>query len=184
MMLEVRFHGRAGQGIVTAAELLAVAAGFEGRHSQAFPMFGSEKRGPPVTGFCRISDEPIEIHEQIYRPDIVLVSDSTIMDTVDVAAGLKPQGIALINTSKKPAELGLKLSGGQKLLTVDGTDIAIKYFKKPITNTVMLGALSKATKIVGLDALKKAIQQRFKGETAKHNIDAITECYQNMVVSQ
>lgn len=183
-MQEIRFHGRAGQGIVTAAELLAVAAGFENKHSQAFPMFGSEKRGPPVTGFCRISDEPIEIHEQIYKPDIVLVADATIMDIVDVAAGLKPNGVVLINTAKKPAELGLKMEKGQRLLTVDGTDIAIKYFKKPITNTVMLGALSKATKIVGLDALKKAINQRFTGEPAKHNINAIQECYDDLVVSE
>ncbi|MFH1107381.1 MAG: 2-oxoacid:acceptor oxidoreductase family protein [Candidatus Micrarchaeota archaeon] len=182
--MEVRFHGRAGQGIVTAAELLAVAAGFEGKHSQAFPFFGSEKRGPPVAGFCRISDQPIEIHEQIYRPDIVIVADETIMDAVDVAAGLKPEGIVLINTSKKPAEMALKLAAGQRLWTVDGTDIAIKYFKKPITNTVMLGALSKATGIIGLEALKKAILQRFGGEAAKHNIDAVTECYNDLVVSQ
>lgn len=182
MMLEVRFHGRAGQGIVTAAELLAVAAGFEGRHSQAFPMFGSEKRGPPVTGFCRISDEPIEIHEQIYKPDVVVVADATVMDVVDVAAGLKPKGIVLVNTGKTAGELGLSLSDGQKVLTVDGTDIAIKYFKKPITNTVMLGALAKATKIVGLEALKKAIRQRFKGEAAQQNIDAITECFNDVVV--
>ncbi|MFH1200526.1 MAG: 2-oxoacid:acceptor oxidoreductase family protein [Candidatus Micrarchaeota archaeon] len=184
MLTEIRLHGRAGQGIVTAAELLAVAAGFEGRHSQAFPFFGSEKRGPPVAGYCRISDAPIEIHEQVYNPDIVIVCDDTILDIIDVASGLKPNGVVLINTSKKPSELGIKISGGQKLLAVNGTDIAIKYFRKPITNTVMLGALSKATGIVGLEALKKAIMQRFSGEPAKHNIDAITECFNDLVATQ
>src|SRR3989338_2300346 len=107
-MKEIRLHGRAGQGMVTGAELIALAANYEGKHSQAFPFFGSEKRGPPVEAYCRIDEKPITIHEEIAEPDIVIVGDSSIMDVVDVCAGLKPNGIVIVNTSRTPKELGLK----------------------------------------------------------------------------
>jgi len=175
-MIEVRFHGRAGQGIVTAAELLAHAVAKEGKFSQAFPVFGSEKRGPPLASFCRIDDKPIKLHEQIYEPDIVVVADDSILDAVDVCAGLKKDGILIINTKRPVRELGLKLSG-QKIFAVDGNEIALRTFGKLIVNTVMLGALAKATGIVKIESIKKAIAERFPPKIAEPNNAVIEECF-------
>ena len=176
-MLEVRFHGRAGQGIVTAAELLAEAAAMEGKYSQAFPFFGSEKRGPPVTSYCRIDSQPITIHEEIKNPDLVIVAEPSVLAEVEVDAGLKENGELIVNSSKPKEEINLN---GHSFSVVNGTDIALKYFKKPITNTVMLGALCKLTKIVKLDSVKKAISNRFPEKIAALNIKAIQECYDSI----
>ncbi|MEK6942411.1 MAG: 2-oxoacid:acceptor oxidoreductase family protein [archaeon] len=180
-MIELRFHGRAGQGMVTAAELLATAAHLEGKHSQAFPIFGSEKRGPPVTSFCRISSGPILIHEEISEPDIVVVADASILDTVDVAAGLKPNGIIIVNSNKPEVLLGIR---AKNVFTIDGTEIAIKNLKKPIINTVILGALVKATGIVKLESIKKALEVKFAGnfsqEIIEANLKTIQECFDKM----
>lgn len=173
-MLEVRFHGRAGQGIVTAAELLAEAAGMEGHYSQAFPFFGSEKRGPPVTSYCRLDAKPIVIHEEIETPDIVVVAEPSVMNEVHVEAGLKKDGILIVNSTKSLSELKLN---AKHVFVVDGTSIALKHLKKPITNTVMLGALCKITNIAKLEHVEKAIQKRFPEKIALPNIEAIRECY-------
>lgn len=175
-MVEIRFHGRAGQGIVTAAELLAHAVAKEGKFSQAFPFFGSEKRGPPVASFCRIDDKPIKLHEQIYEPDFVVVADDSILDSVDVCAGLKKNGILIINTNRRVKDLGLKISG-QKVFAVDGNEIAYRTFNKLIVNTIMLGALAKATGIVKIDSIKKAIDGEFPQKIAEPNKLVISECY-------
>ncbi len=175
-MIEVRFHGRAGQGIVTAAELLAHAVAMEEKFSQAFPFFGSEKRGPPVASFCRIDDKPIKLHEQIYEPDIVVVADASIFDAVDVCAGLKKNGTLIINTNKSIKELGLTLSG-QKVFAVDGNEIAMRTFNRLIVNTVMLGALAKATGIVKIDSIKKAIDEKFSQKIAEPNKAVVSECF-------
>jgi 2-oxoacid:acceptor oxidoreductase gamma subunit (pyruvate/2-ketoisovalerate family) len=177
-MKEIRLHGRAGQGMVTGAELIAYAASLEGKYSQAFPFFGSEKRGPPVEAYCRIDDKPITIHEEIAEPDVVVVGDPSILEAVDVCAGLKPEGILIVNSSKKPEELGLK---AKRIFTVDGTEVALKNFKKLILNTVMLGAFCKVTGIVKLDSIKKAIQANFTGKLPESvitaNINAVQETY-------
>jgi len=180
-MIAVRFHGRAGQGMVTASELLAIAAGMEGKHSQALPVFGSEKRGPPVTSFCRIREKPITIHEIITKPDIVVVADPSILESVDVTAGLDKNGIIIVNTTKTKKELKLN---AKHILTIDGTRIALKNLKRPITNTVMLGALVKVTGIIKLESIKMALKEKFANKFSKEMIDAniltIQECYDKM----
>lgn len=170
-MLSIVFHGRGGQGAVTAAELLAVAASYEGKSSQAFPVFGVERRGAPVTAFCRIDDKPIRVHQQIYEPDIVVVLDKTLIDVVDVCKGLKEDGTVIVNSKEKP---NVK---AKNVYFVDATEIALKHIGAAITNTAMLGAFSKATGVVKLDSVKKAIGERFDGETAEKNKAAIEECY-------
>jgi 2-oxoisovalerate/pyruvate ferredoxin oxidoreductase gamma subunit len=152
--------------MVTAAELTAAAAGMEGKYAQAFPFFGSEKRGPPVVAFCRISDSPITTHLQIHQPDIVVVADHTIMGCVNVEAGLTKGGTVVINTRKTPKELGVKT---ENAFTVDGTGLAVETLGKPITNTVVLGAMVKATGIVKLDNVEKAIKAEFKGPMGEKN---------------
>lgn len=176
-MTEVRFHGRAGQGIVSAAELLAEACAMEGKYSQAFPFFGSEKRGPPVTSYCRIENQPVTIHEEIEEPDIVVVAEPSVLNEVPVDAGLKKGGILIVNSTHAKESLNLK---ADHLFVVNGTDIAIKHLKKPITNTVMLGALCKITGIAKLENVKKAIANRFPEKIAQPNIEAIQECFDSV----
>ena len=178
MLAEIRFHGRAGQGMVTAAELLASAAGAEGKYSQAFPVFGSEKRGPPVMSFCRISDSPITIYDQVSEPDIVVVADPSVLSSVNVAAGLKRGGIVIANCSCKASELGIP---DAKVYVVDGTKIALEHLKRPIFNTVMLGAFIKITGLVKMESMEKAIREEFgeKDKTiADKNIEVIRTCYE------
>ncbi|AJF59828.1 MAG: 2-oxoacid:acceptor oxidoreductase family protein [Candidatus Diapherotrites archaeon] len=177
-MKEIRFHGRAGQGMVTAAVIVANAVSLEGKYSQAFPFFGSEKRGPPVTSYCRIDDKPINIHEEIDRPDIVVVADASTLKEVDVCAGLKENGIVIINTNRKPEQLKLK---AKRVFTIDGTGIALKHLGKPITNTVMLGALLKVTGIAKLENALKALEKQFGSKLSKEMVEknkkVVVECY-------
>ncbi|HZX34038.1 MAG TPA: 2-oxoacid:acceptor oxidoreductase family protein [archaeon] len=185
-MKEIRLHGRAGQGMVTGAELIALAANYEGKYSQAFPFFGSEKRGPPVEAYCRISEEPITIHEEISEPDIVVVADASIMDAVDVCSGLKKDGIVIVNSQKKPEELKLK---AKRVFTVDATEVALRLFNgKLIYNTVMLGAFCKVTDTVKLESVKRAINaklsEKFSKAVVDSNIVAIQEVYDKMNVEK
>ncbi len=168
-MKEIRLHARAGHGMVTGAELLALAANHEGKYSQAFPFFGSEKRGPPVEAYCRVDDKPIRIHEEISEPDIVIVGDPSIMDVVDVCSGLRPNGIVIVNSVKKPEELGL---AAKRVFTVAGTEVALKHFGKPIFNTVMLGAFCRVTDVVKLESVKWAIKESFAKKFPQALIDA------------
>ena len=164
--------------MVTGANLLALAANYEGKHSQAFPFFGSEKRGPPVEAYTRIDDKPINLYEEIAEPDIVVVGDSSIMDAVDVCAGLKKDGIVIVNTNKKPEDLKLK---AKRVFTVNATEVALKHFHKLILNTVMLGAVCKVTGIVKLESVKKAIAEalgeKIPQKVLDANIAAIQEVY-------
>ena len=166
-MIEIRIHGRGGQGAVTAAQLLAIAAFHDGKYAQAFPFFGVERRGAPATSFVRIDDKPINVREQIYNPDYVIVFDPSLIELVDAKKGVK-QGI-LVNTNKK-----IQGCYGQDL-----TDKAIKIFGKPIINTLVLGMFAGRTGLVSLESLKKAIDQRFssKGNLAELNKKAIEEAY-------
>ena len=177
-MKEIRLHGRGGQGSVTAAEMIAVAAFEDKRFSQAFPAFGVERRGAPVMAFARIADTPIRIRSQIYEPDYVIVQDVTLLDVVDVAAGLKPTGKIIINTDR-PKE-NLKLKTDAEVITIDATKIAMEILGRPIVNTIMLGAFSRASKEVGLASLNKAISERFKGELGKKNLLAIRTAYEGV----
>lgn len=174
-MIEIRLHARAGQGMVTAAEIIAQAANVEGKHSQAFPFFGSEKRGPPVTSYVRVDEKPIHLYEEIFEPDIVVVAEPSVLHEVDVCKGLKDTGFVLVNTDKTAEEL--KLSA-KRVYTINGTDIAMKHLGSKITNTVMLGAFVKASKIVKLDSVKKALVQKFTNKFPQKVIDANLLCIQ------
>lgn len=159
-MYEVRFHGRGGQGSVTAANTLADAAFREGKDVQAFPMFGVERRGAPVTAFTRIDNKPIDIKIQIYEPDVVVVLDTSLLEVVDVASGLKPGGIVILNSSKDPERFDF---GDAKIYTVDATAIAVENGlgteTNPIVNTAILGAYSKVVGNVKMDSIFKAIEE-------------------------
>ncbi|MFH1285704.1 MAG: pyruvate ferredoxin oxidoreductase subunit gamma [Candidatus Micrarchaeota archaeon] len=174
-MIEVRFHGRGGQGAVTAAELLAVAVGEGGKRSQAFPFFGVERRGAPVMSFCRIDEKPIRLHQQVYEPDYVVVLDNTLIEggTVDVCSGLKKNGVVIINSncSKEAFKLPTK-----NIYTVDATSIALKHFGRALVNTAMLGAFAKVYGLK-LEAVKRAISEHFPKELAEKNMRAVEECF-------
>ena len=174
-MIEIRFHGRGGQGAVTAAEILAQAVFEEDKYTQAFPSFGVERRGAPVTAFTRISDEPIRRRYQIYEPQYVVVLDEGLANVVNVTSGLKEDGKLLINT-----ETGvLPNIDESKIITdkVDATQIALDFIGKNIVNTIMLGFLSAKTGVVSIDSLLKVIDQTFKGKVAKANLEATEYIY-------
>ena len=179
-MIEIRLHGRGGQGVVTAAELLAISAFLDGKFTQAFPTFGSERMGAPVASFVRISDKSIRVRSQIYEPDYVIVQDATLIGSVDVFLGLKKNGLVIINTEKQPSEL--KLKGVKNVKTVPATKIAIEILGRPIPNTVLLGAFAGLTGLVSMDGIKKAIKERFKAEVVEKNILAAEKAYKMMKI--
>jgi pyruvate ferredoxin oxidoreductase gamma subunit len=174
-MIEIRIHGRGGQGSVTAAELLAVAAFDDGREAQAFPAFGVERRGAPVQAFCRISDGPIRIRSQIYTPDYVVVQDPTLMETVHVLAGLRPEGTVIINTERSPTELGLETQA--RVVTAPATRIALEELGRPIMNTAIMGAFSGASGAISFDAIERSIRHRFPEELGDRNVRAARRAY-------
>lgn len=172
-MLQVRFHGRGGQGVVTTAELLSVAAFREGRHSQAFPVFGSERTGAPVMAFCRIDDAPIRTHDPITEPDALVIQDPTLLHQVDVFSGVADGGLVLVNTQKSLAELGLdELAGRLRIVTAPATDLAREHLGRPLPGTALLGALAAITGAVSLEALADAIRERFSGASGDGNVAA------------
>lgn len=175
-MIEVRLHGRGGQGAVTSAELLALAAINEGKYAQAFPSFGPERRGAPVVAFCRIDDKPIKIRSAIYQPDLVMVLDPSILRLVNVASGLKENGILVTNTKYSGKEIKKELGIKYALGTVNATQIALEELGLPITNTTMLGALLRAREIVPFDSLINPLKKRF-GRIAEKNIKVFTRAY-------
>jgi len=170
-MLEIRWHGRGGQGAVTSVELLSLAAIEEEKYAQGFPSFGPERRGAPVTAFNRVDDKQIKIRSGIYHPDVVVVLDESLVALVDVAEGLKPTGILLVNTTKTLAELKKNIKFSGKIATCDATGIAWKELGVPITNTTMLGALLKVTGVVKIDSLDNPVKERF-GRIAQKNMSA------------
>jgi len=166
---ELRIHGRGGQGSVTAAELIAVAAFDGGVFSQAFPAFGVERRGAPVQAFVRFDDKKIRKRSQVYEPDYIIVQDSTLIKDVNVFQGVKKGGIVIINTEKKP---DYQIPDGVRLITIDATSIALKALGVPITNTTLMGAFAAATGEIKFSALENALKHRFPGEMATKNIAA------------
>mgnify|MGYP000268174864 CR=1 FL=1 len=178
-MLEIRIHGRGGQGAVTTGQILAIAAFYDKKECQTFPNFGVERTGAPVEAFARISDEKINVRSRIYNPDIVIVLEPSLLEVVNVTKGLKKGGTIIVNTNKSNDEIGIK--GNFKVHTVDATTIALSIFSKPIVNTPMLGAVSAITGVVTLKSLKKAVDDRFlhtKGrKIAELNKKAIEEVY-------
>jgi len=158
-MHEIRIHGRGGQGAVTTGQLMAIAAFHDGKYSQSFPVFGVERAGAPVAAFTRIDKKPVRIRSEVYNPDIVVVLDPSLMETVDVTKGLPKHGSLIINSNKSPEEL--KIKGDFNVHCVDATQIALSIFHRPIVNTPMLGAVAKITGQVSVKGLKKAIDEQF-----------------------
>jgi pyruvate ferredoxin oxidoreductase gamma subunit len=180
-MFQVRFHGRGGQGVVTGAELLSVAAFLGGRHAQAFPSFGSERTGAPVVVFCRIADTPIRLREPVMAPDALIIQDPTLLHQVDVFGGLSRNGFILINTAKSFGALGLgdfvKGFAPEHLLTVPASELALKHVGRPLPNAALLGAFAALGGPVSLAAVHSAIRLRFAGAVAEGNVAAATEAH-------
>lgn len=187
-LFQVRFHGRGGQGVVTAAEMLSVAAFVEGRHAQAFPSFGSERAGAPVVAFCRISDSEIRTHSPIAAPDAVVVQDATLVHQVNLFAGLGADGYLLINTTQSFDELGLgELAEGMRrdrLAIVPATQLALEHLGRPVPNAVLLGGLAALSGVVSLEAVVGAIKERFTGSLADGNAAAATAAYRIVAEQQ
>jgi pyruvate ferredoxin oxidoreductase gamma subunit len=181
-MFQVRIHGRGGQGVVTAAEMLSIAAFEEGRHAQAFPSFGSERTGAPVVAFCRIADKEIRLREPIMEPDALIIQDSTLLHQVDCFAGLGKDGYILINTNKSFAALGLAdfvaSHRAERLCTVSATEIALKHVGRPVPNVPLLGGFAAISGLIRLESVIKAIRDKFSGKVAEGNIAAATEAYE------
>jgi len=180
-MFQVRIHGRGGQGVVTGAEMLSIAAFLGGKHAQAFPSFGSERTGAPVVAFCRIADEPIRLREPIMAPDALIIQDPTLLHQVDVFSGLKRDGYILINTEKSFDQLGLgdfaKGFRPERLLTVPATELALKHVGRPVPNAALLGAFAALGRVISIDAVEAAIAEKFSGAVALGNIAAAREAY-------
>lgn len=178
-MKEIRVHGRGGQGAVSTGQILAIAAFHDGKESQTFPKFGVERAGAPVEAFVRIDDNKINVRSQVYEPEVVIILEPSLIEAVDVTAGLKKKGLIIVNTNKKPKDLNI--GGDHDVRTIDATAIALDVFGKPIVNTAMLGAYSAMTKDVSLGSLKKAIDEVFlytKGEKISSlNKKCIEEVY-------
>jgi len=175
MLVELRFHGRGGQGAVTAANILAAAAVSEGKYAQAFPYFGAERRGAPVEAYARVSDRPIERHSQVREPDIIVVLDPSIFELVDVTRGLKPQGLIIVNSTEAP------IRGKWRVWCVDATGIARKLGLVvsgwPVVNTSMLGALARASGLVSVESVDKSIRSYFPGKLGDLNARAAREAF-------
>ena len=183
-LIEIRWHGRGGQGAVTSAELLAQAAISEGKYAQAFPSFGPERRGAPVLSFVRIdSQQPIRVRAEITEPDVVVVLDPGLLRIMKVTAGLKANGMVVINTSKQAEQIGQEFGLNWALATVDATKVAKEILGVPIVNTTMIGAVIKATGIVNLDSLMEPVKHRF-GRLADRNINAMKKAYEETVVRE
>lgn len=176
-LIEIRLHGRGGQGVVTAAELLSEAAFDEGRHAQAFPSFGSERTGAPVVAYCRIDDEPIRTHEPVMEPHALVVQDATLLHQVDVFAGLRSDGWVLINSRETPHELGIDSLEAGHVITVAASDLAQQHVGRPMPNAALLGGLAALTGIVRLDAVITAIRAKFPAALAEGNVAAAQAAY-------
>lgn len=178
-MIQIRIHGRGGQGVVTAAELIAIAAFKDGKQAQAFPSFGVERTGAPVESYARIDDKPIILREQIYRPDVLIIQDSTLLDIMDVAKGCTDKTMVIVNTAKTKEELKINLPN-HNLHTIDAAKIALEIIGKNIVNTVILGAFAKATGLVSLDSLKQAVAEKFasREDLIAKNIKAVEKAYE------
>ncbi len=180
-MFQVRIHGRGGQGVVTAAEMLSVAGFVEGCWAQAIPSFGSERMGAPVVAFCRLNETEIRSREPIANPDAVVIQDPTLLHQVRVFDGLSAQGYVVINTTRSLAELGIgeylaNLPPGHAV-TVPATELALRHIGRPVPNVALLAALLAESKILRLESLEAAVKQKFKGQVAEQNIAAAREAF-------
>ncbi len=180
-MFQIRVHGRGGQGVVTATEMLSVAAFEEGRHAQAFPSFGSERTGAPVVAFCRLDDKEIRLREPIMEPDALIIQDPTLLHQIDVFAGLKPDGYVLLNSAHSFEQIGLgelvKQRGLSKMCTLPASELGLKHVGRPIPNVPLIAGFAALSGMFKLESVIKAINEKFSGKVAEGNIAAATEAY-------
>jgi len=192
-MIQVRIHGRGGQGVVTAAELIAIAGFAEGLYSQALPSFGVERSGAPIQAFARLSSEAIIVREHIYQPNFIIIQDASLLTSVDILFGADPKTIVMINTGKSPAEI-FKAIKEQKIQsfvptisnikTIDATKIALQIFGKNLMNTVILGAFAKISGHISLKSLHRAIAEKFSSKGSdiiSKNQTAAEQAYQSII---
>jgi pyruvate ferredoxin oxidoreductase gamma subunit len=177
-LIEIRFHGRGGQGAVTASRIIAIAAYEEGQYSQAIPMYGTERRGAPLTAFVRLDSQRVRERELVHNPDISVVLDPLIAKQQAVVDNLKAGGLVLLNTADNPEDV--KLGGDFKVATVDATTIALETLGRPITNTAILGAFAKITGVVKVESIEKAIKKNFPGRLGEMNIAAVKRSYEEV----
>jgi pyruvate ferredoxin oxidoreductase gamma subunit len=181
-MFQLRIHGRGGQGVVTAAEMLSIAAFIEGRHAQAFPSFGSERTGAPVVAFCRIDDTEIRVREPIAEPDALIVQDPTLLHQVDVFSGLAADGYILINSARSLDRLGIGEFVDQfrreRVLTVPATDLAREHLGRPIPNAALVGGFAALSRLISLDSVTAAIREKFPGKVGDGNSAAAAAAYE------
>ncbi len=181
-MFQTRIHGRGGQGVVTAAELLSVAAFKEGKHAQAFPSFGSERMGAPVISFCRISDTEIRLREPIQEPDALIIQDPTLLHSVDVFSGLKSTGYILINSRRSFQELGIADFvadfPAHHVCDVGATELAMKHVGRPLPNAALLGGFAAITGEMHMDSVAAAIMDKFPGAVGEANVAAAREAFE------
>jgi pyruvate ferredoxin oxidoreductase gamma subunit len=187
-VFQVRIHGRGGQGVVTAAELLSVAAFDEGRHAQAFPSFGSERMGAPVMAFCRIDDRPIRLREPVMNPDALIIQDPTLLHQVDLFQGLAPSGFVLINSTRGFDELGLgaflQQFPREHRCTVAATELALQHVGRPLPNAALLGGFAAICGQVALESVATAIRERFPGKTGEANVAAARAAYERVAAER
>lgn len=180
-LFQTRIHGRGGQGVVTAAELLAVAAFYDGQHAQAFPSFGSERTGAPVVAYCRIDEVPIRSREPVVVPDALIVQDVTLLRQVDVFSGLPGEGYVLVNTEKSLAEIGLAEFVAEhradRVVTLPATEVALRHLGRPLPNAVLLGGFAALTGRVSIDGVAQALGERFSGAVRDGNRAGAKEAF-------
>ena len=181
-MFQVRIHGRGGQGVVSGAEILSVAAFLEGKHAQAFPSFGSERTGAPVMAFCRIDDKEIRVREPVLQPDALIIQDSTLLQQVDLFEGLPVRGYVLLNSTHSIDKLGL---GGfargprkYRLYMLPATELAVKHVGRAVPNAALLGGFAAITGVIALASVVAAIRQKFPSKIAEKNVAAATEAFE------
>lgn len=184
-MFQIRIHGRGGQGVVTAAEMLALAGFMEGHKAQAFPSFGSERTGAPVVAFARLSSQEIRLREPVLEPDVVLIQDRTLLDSVDVFGGLKPEGYVLINSSQSVEALGLedlarRLPAGH-VLTVPATRFALEKISRPLPGAGMLAGFAAMTGMMKLESVQAAYNEKFSGRVAQANAEVAALAYESII---
>ncbi|KYH36331.1 MAG: pyruvate/ketoisovalerate ferredoxin oxidoreductase subunit gamma [Candidatus Bathyarchaeota archaeon B23] len=181
-MIEIRLHGRGGQGVVASGEMIALAAVYEGKYCRAFPFYGSARRGSPVVAFAQIGEMEEATRCYVYTPDVVLVLDPEIPRAVDVTLGLKSDGVIVWNTELSAEEALKELKAEVKIGVVDATTIALESFGRPIPNTALLGAFARTTGMLKLESIEKAIRRRFSGEVAEKNVVAARRGFEEVSI--
>jgi len=177
-MIEIRIHGRGGQGNVAAAELLSIAAFKDGKFAQAFPSFGAERIGAPVQAFVRIDDKKIRTREEVRTPDYLIVQDSFLIGAVPVLDGIKPDGLILVNSDEAPEDLNIKTTA--RVETIPATEIALEIIGRPIPNAIMIGAFCSITGLVSIGAVQEAIMEKFPGRVGENNVAALERAVEIM----